>query len=130
MAHSENFSNHVSDVCENLRQPLVSDGARTRLWATMNAETRQQPPAFTGIHDQSSTARSASEPLAVPSWDVLTRSNAVLDGERSARVDISHCTSADDITWYRLAAHGNLDGGSFYDRWFLVGYDHTMAAHR
>jgi hypothetical protein len=63
----ENFSNHVSDVCENLHQPLVSDGARTRLWASMNTGTEQDTPVFTGTRDQSSTVRSGSEPLAVPS---------------------------------------------------------------
>jgi hypothetical protein len=82
----ENFSNHVSDVCENLRQPLVSDGARTRLWATMNTETEQQTPAFTGVHNQSSTVRSAPEPPAVPSGDAQPR-RIVISGHAAWDID-------------------------------------------
>jgi hypothetical protein len=40
----------------------------------MNTGTQHETPAFTGIHNQSSTVRSAPEPLAVPSGDIQTGS--------------------------------------------------------
>ena len=49
----------------------------------MNTGTQHETPVFTGVHDQSSTVESASEPLIVPSG--ATRNQSPAFGEDGYR---------------------------------------------